>query len=101
MIYISLMLSWLRGLILYTTQFDITRFSKVHQRQRFSSIPNLTSNSFRMPTTLTRKLGKNGPEIPPVGFGLMGIGIDCYGATGYYSLSRHSHTHTHSLYSVP
>ncbi|TFB01387.1 Aldo-keto reductase [Trichoderma ghanense] len=35
-----------------------------------------------MPATLTRKLGKNGPEIPPIGFGLMGIGIDCYGATG-------------------
>ncbi|KAL7948644.1 NADP-dependent oxidoreductase domain-containing protein [Trichoderma barbatum] len=35
-----------------------------------------------MPSTVFRKLGKNGPEIPPVGFGAMGIGIDCYGATG-------------------
>ncbi|GFP57531.1 aldo-keto reductase str7 [Trichoderma asperellum] len=35
-----------------------------------------------MPATLTRTLGKNGPEIPAIGFGLMGIGIDCYGATG-------------------
>ncbi|UKZ82636.1 hypothetical protein TrVFT333_010429 [Trichoderma virens FT-333] len=35
-----------------------------------------------MPSTVFKKLGKNGPEIPPVGFGLMGIGIDCYGATG-------------------
>lgn len=35
-----------------------------------------------MPSTVLKKLGKNGPEIPPVGFGLMGIGIDCYGATG-------------------
>ncbi|EHK45991.1 Hypothetical protein TRIATDRAFT_40119 [Trichoderma atroviride IMI 206040] len=35
-----------------------------------------------MPATLTRKLGKYGPEIPAIGFGLMGIGIDCYGAIG-------------------
>ncbi|KAL6826459.1 NADP-dependent oxidoreductase domain-containing protein [Trichoderma camerunense] len=35
-----------------------------------------------MPSTVLKKLGKNGPEIPPVGFGLMGIGIDCYGAIG-------------------
>lgn len=37
---------------------------------------------FKMPSTVLKKLGKNGPEIPPIGFGAMGIGIDCYGATG-------------------
>lgn len=42
-------------------------------------LPTLISE---MPATLTRKLGKYGPEIPAIGFGLMGIGIDCYGATG-------------------
>ncbi|KAH6605388.1 aldo keto reductase [Trichoderma cornu-damae] len=35
-----------------------------------------------MPATITRKLGKYGPEIPAIGFGLMGIGIDCYGEIG-------------------
>lgn len=35
-----------------------------------------------MPSTVLKQLGKNGPKIPPVGFGAMGIGIDCYGATG-------------------
>ncbi|KAL7934367.1 NADP-dependent oxidoreductase domain-containing protein [Trichoderma chlorosporum] len=35
-----------------------------------------------MPSTVLKQLGKNGPMIPSVGFGAMGIGIDCYGATG-------------------
>lgn len=35
-----------------------------------------------MPSTVLKKLGKNGPEIPAIGFGAMGIGINVYGATG-------------------
>lgn len=31
---------------------------------------------------LTRRLGKDGPEIPAVGFGLMGISV-AYGAAEY------------------
>ena len=33
-------------------------------------------------TVLTRRLGKDGPEIPAVGFGLMGISVG-YGKAEY------------------
>ena len=50
-------------------------FSKLN----YILINNCCSADKKMSTSLLRRLGKNGPEVPAMGYGLMGLSQPVYG----------------------
>jgi hypothetical protein len=43
-------------------------------------LPSAKNHTMPAPSTPTRRLGKNGPDVPALGFGLMNLSYEAYGS---------------------